>query len=398
MITVIQIILLSITGIFTGYLVLLSIFALLEKNNKPESADELRRFVIVVPAYNEEGGIARTIKNLMEINYPKDLFDVLVIADNCTDQTARVAESEGAIVWERVNPKLRGKGHALRWCFDHMLNNGMHISYDSVVVVDADSIVSGNLLKVFNIYRESGAEVIQGYLTVAPKPGSWTSETIRIGLTLYNYVRPLGKRWLGCSAGLRGNGMCFSTTILKRIPWNAYSQTEDLEYGIDLLLNDVGVVFAPEIIGYNQIPENARNAESQRERWELGRLPVIGQFAGKLLINSIKKRSFKLFDSFIDLIMPPLAMILMLITVMIGLSFTLWWAGVHESLLFMWLWIALMGCTLLHALFGFMAADADKSMYRSLLYVPRYIAWKLMLYAKVFLKGRTTEWVRTVRE
>lgn len=398
MITTIQIILLSISSIFAVYLVLLSIFALLEKNNKPISADELRRFAIVVPAYNEEGCISKTIKNLLDINYPKHLFDVFVIADNCTDKTAQIAYEEGAIVWERNNPEKRGKGHALRWCFDHMLSNDLELSYDSVVVVDADSLVSGNLLKVFNIYRENGAEVIQGYLTVAPKPGAWTSETIRIGLTLYNYVRPLGKRWIGCTAGLRGNGMCFSTSILKKNPWNAYSQTEDLEYGIDLLLNDVEVVFAPEIIGYNQIPEDARNAESQRERWELGRLPVIGRFAGMLMMNALKKRSYKFLDAFIDLIMPPLAVILFFITVMIGLNFALGWGGFYESYLFMWLWVALLGCTLLHALIGFIAADADKTLYRSLLYVPRYIAWKLILYVKIVLKGRTTEWIRTARE
>jgi 1,2-diacylglycerol 3-beta-glucosyltransferase len=399
MMTLIQLTLLSIFGIFAGYLVLLSFFALKEKKSSVKTASVLRRFAIVVPAYNEAGCIARTVKNLLEIDYPDHLFDVIVIADNCTDQTAQIAAKAGAGVWERNNPDERGKGYALRWCFDRIVSENDTHKYDSVVVVDADSISSENLLEVFNDYREAGAEVIQGYLTVPVKPGVWTSETIRIGLTLYNYVRPLGRRWIGCSAGLRGNGMCFSLSTLQKVPWDAYSQTEDLEYGISLLLNNVEVVFAPEIIGYNEIPENARNAESQRERWEIGRLPVLKKYAGRLLKETLKKRSFKIFDAFIDLVTPPLVTMLLFMLLMAGLSFMFWFTGLEETLLYMWLWLALFAAGKIHAIVGLIAAGADKATYKSLLYVPRYALWKVYLYVKVFVfNGRATSWVRTARE
>src|SRR5699024_5811689 len=149
-----------------------------------------------------------------------------------------------------------------------LANNNIH-NFDAAVVVDADTIVPGNMLRVMNKYMERGAEVVQGYLTVDSEPDVWTSEIIRIGFTLYNYVRPLARRGLGFSPGLRGNGMCFSVKVLKEVPWNAYSLTEDLEYGIKLMLNNIDVVFAPEAIGFSIVPEKANNAESQRERWEI---------------------------------------------------------------------------------------------------------------------------------
>src|SRR5699024_3443486 len=138
------------------------------------------------------------------------------------------------------------------------------------------------------------------------EPDVWTSEIIRTGFTLYNYVRPLARRGLGFSAGLRGNGMCFSVKVLKEVPWNAYSLTEDLEYGIKLMLNNIDVVFAPEAIGFSIVPEKANNAESQRERWEIGRFPVLRKYAGTLLQAAYRKRSVKTFDMLVDLVTPPL--------------------------------------------------------------------------------------------
>lgn len=399
MLSIIQVTLLTVSTVFIGYLAILSFLALIEKNKKIPSAHSLRRFAIIVPAYNEENGIARTVENLLNVNYSKHLFDVIVVADNCTDQTARISAKKGALVWQRDNPHKRGKGYALRWAFDKIISENDIYDYDSVVVVDADTIVSSNMLCVLNKYMEGGSEVIQGYLSVNPDSNVWTTEIIRIGFTLYNYVRPLGRRALGFSAGLRGNGMCFSIDILKELPWNAYSLTEDLEYGLKLLLNDTEVVFAPELIGYSNVPEDSKNAESQRERWEIGRYPILREYFGKLIKLGFKKKSLKLFDAFIDLVTPPVVNMLMFVVLMAGLSFLFWWSGYAETLLYMWLWLGLFFMALTHAIVGLYAAGSDRTVYKSLLFhVPKYALWKLYLYGKIFMKGRSTEWIRTARE
>lgn len=399
MIIAIQIFLLSVTGFFMLYLAFLSVLAYMERNSKCMKAQHERRFAIVVPAYNEENSLPRTLRNLLQVNYPQDKFDIVVIADNCTDDTAYVAEREGAHVMVRNNPDKRGKGYALRWCFDKLIENNDEYGYDAVVVVDADSIVTSNLLRVMNKYMENGAEVVQGYLTVDAQPDVWTSEIIRIGFTLYNYVRPLARRSIGYPAGLRGNGMCFSMDVLKRVPWDAYSLTEDLEYGIKLLLNDIDIVFAPEAIGFNVVPKDAKNAESQRERWEIGRYPILEKYTGKLLKESFKRKSFKIFDTLIDLVTPPLVNMLIFAFIMSIASLMMWWGGLLESILYFWLWMAIIGLGIFHTLLGLHAAKAGWTAYRSLFYVPRYALWKVYIYFKVlFLKGRTTEWIRTSRE
>lgn len=398
-IAIVQILLLGTIGFFMAYLAFLSLLAYIERNGKSLDTDSKRRFAIVVPAYNEESSLPRTLKNLFEVDYPRDKFDIIVIADNCTDNTAEVAGEKGAEVMVRNNPEKRGKGYALRWCFDKLIEKNATNRYDSAIVVDADSIVSNNLLRVMNKYRENGAEVIQGYLTVDSNPGVWTSEIIRIGFTLYNFVRPLARRAIGCPAGLRGNGMCFSMEVLKQVPWDAYSLTEDLEYGIKLLLNDVNIVFAPEAIGFNVVPENPENAESQRERWEIGRLPILKKYFGKLFREIFKRRSFKVLDTLIDLVTPPLVNMMIVAFGMTLVSLLLWFLGLQSTLLWVWFWVGIVGLGLFHALLGLYTAGVGWSTYRSLLYVPRYAVWKLYVYFKVlFFEGRTTEWVRTSRE
>lgn len=395
--SIVQIVLLSTIGFFMAYLVGLSLLAYKERNRELPDADSRRKFAIVVPAYNEEHSLPQTLDNLFDIDYPDQKFDIIVIADNCTDKTAKVAEQKGARAMIRYNPDKRGKGYALRWCFDKLVERNERNRYDAVVVVDADSIVSNNLLKVMNTYIEEGAEVVQGYLTVASKPDVWTSEIIRIGFTLFNYVRPIARRAIGYPAGLRGNGMCFAMEVIKKVPWDAYSLTEDLEYGIKLLLNDVNVTFAPEAIGYNEVPESADNAESQRERWEMGRLPILKKYFGKLFRQAIKKRSFKIFDTLVDLVIPPLVNMMIVAVGMAAVSLMLWSIG--APLLWFWLWLGVIGLGVMHALLGLHAAGVGWSAYQSLLYVPRYALWKIYIYAKILLfNGRTKEWVRTSRE
>lgn len=386
-------------GFFMTYLALLSLLAYRERNSKCPAASKKRSFAIVVPAYNEEEALATTLRKLSGLDYPENKFDIIVVADNCSDHTADVAEKEGAKVLIRNNPGVRGKGYALRWCFDKLIQNNDVYNYDAVVVVDADSMVENNLLDVMNNYLEQGGQVIQGYLAVNSRAGVWTSEIIQIGFMLYNYVRPLGRRAVGFPGGLRGNGMCFSMDVLKRVPWDAYSLTEDLEYGLKLLLNEVDVVFAPKIIGYNVMPQNAKNAESQRERWEIGRYPVLARYSGKLLKKAIKKRSLKIFDALVDLVTPPVVNMTGFALLMAGVSFTLWWAGVETTLLFFWLWLGVIGLGIFHTLLGLYVANAGWTTYRSLFYTPKYALWKVYIYSKVLLfKGRTNKWVRTSRE
>lgn len=392
----IEVILLSILGFFLSYLVLLAVLALFVSRKTDFRGSRMRTFAIIIPAHNEELVIERTLKSLFKIEYDDESFDVIVVADNCTDKTAKLALSLGAIVYERNDKRLKGKGYALRWCFDKLQSS--KYNYDAFVVVDADSVCSKNFLKVINYYMDQGATVVQAADVVQVQSGAWSPEVTRLALTLYNYVRPLGRKVIGCSAGLRGNGMCFSTEVLREFPWEAYSITEDLEYGLNLLLHGVSVKFAPEAIVYARMPEQSKNAESQRARWESGRLSVIRKYAGTLLWAGLRKRSYGMFDALIDLLTPAFVNMIVFVTVMFLLTILLAAIGIREAEEFIVLWFIAECFGVAYVFIGLVAARADVSLYKALFYFPRYALWKIVLYAKLLVYGRPDRWIRTTRE
>lgn len=392
---VIQYILAAMAGIIIGYQMLLSFLALRGKMIKNFNTVKYRRFAIVIPAHNEEKVISKTIYSLFSLIYPKTLFDVFVVADNCTDNTAKIAKKLGAVVLERNHETKRGKGYALRWAFDKILNGNYNV--DAIVVFDADSLISGNYLKVMNYYLEKGSQVIQSSDLVLPKSGAWSSETIRIGFLLYNYVKPMGRKVLGLDMGLRGNGMCFSVDVLRKNPWEAWSLTEDVEFGLILLLRKIRIRFAPEATVMARMPANAKNAESQRKRWEIGKFPIIRKYTPKLLAAFFRTGSPRYLDAFIDLMTPPLVNTLLMVVLMIILNVVLAVVGLISPI-FTWIWLGIFGMGILHLLVGLYAAGADKNIYKSLLFIPIYVLWKIKLYLKALTTPNNGVWVRTKRE
>lgn len=391
-----QYFLLFIFGFFVLYLLLLSILAIFVKQHISFASLRKRKFCIIIPAHDEESSIERTLQSIFKIDYPHDQYDVVVIADNCTDNTAAKAAGIGSIVFERFNAELRGKGFALRWCFDKLLSSDK--KYDAFVVIDADSIVSENFLTVLNFYLEHGSKVIQATDIVEPQPGVWNSEMTRIGFLLYNYVRALGRMVIHCPTGLHGNGMCFSVDVIKEVPWKAYSLAEDLEYGLQLLLRGYQTDFAPEAIVLATMPQQSAHAKSQRARWEGGRFPVIRRFFIPLLSAAFLRRSYKYFDRLIDLITPALVNLLIISLGMVMVNLVLSFIGVTDLGVFLLLWGVISVAGFAHMILGLVASRADRSTYAALLYLPKYVLWKMSFLGKLFRTARSNEWVRTTRE
>ncbi|MBI3005436.1 MAG: glycosyltransferase family 2 protein [Ignavibacteriales bacterium] len=388
--------LLVLMGFFLTYLLMLSCLSFFARRKKSSERVPKKRFAFVVPAHNEEAGIERTLKSLFAVDYPRNQFEVFVVADNCSDRTAEKASVYGAHVLQRTDDSRRGKGYALRWCFDQLLE--FNLTLDAFVVVDADSVVSSNFLSVMNAYLCDGSEVTQSADLVEPTTGSWNSEVSRIALLLYNYVRPLGRKVIGCSAGLRGNGMCFSSDVLRRIPWNAHSITEDLEYGMHLLLRGVSVSFAPEARVYATMPQHEQHAESQRTRWEAGRFRAIRSYAWKLLWLAMTRRSFTALDAFIELLTPAFVNMMAIAACVIFVKLLASLGGFEEFSQRVGLWLGVFGLGIAYLIVGLRVARARGMLMKALLYFPRYILWKMKLYLKMLSTGRTTEWIRTTRE
>jgi cellulose synthase/poly-beta-1,6-N-acetylglucosamine synthase-like glycosyltransferase len=166
------------------YLAALAVLA--RRPSPPRAVAPSRRFDIIVPAHNEETEIARTVQVLLAMDYPRELYRVLVVADNCTDATADEALKAGAEVLLRASTDRRGKGHALAYAFDRSLSDGFA---DVIVVIDADTIASSNLLKAFAARFEAGAEVVQADYGVRNPLSSWRTRLMTIALAAFHGVR-----------------------------------------------------------------------------------------------------------------------------------------------------------------------------------------------------------------
>jgi 1,2-diacylglycerol 3-beta-glucosyltransferase len=396
MYTIAQALIIALVGGILAYLAFLSLLASFNRNRRRTISFSYRRIAVVIPAHNEETAIQRTVLSALACDYPRQQFDVVVIADNCTDHTEAIARMAGAAVLVRTNPILRGKGCALAWAFDRLL--ARKPPYDAFVVVDADSTLSRNFLLVMNDYLEQGANVLQASDLVEPYQAAWNTLVTRIGFALYNVARPLGRMAIGCSAGLRGNGMCFSRGILQDVPWRAYSLNEDLEYGLILLLNGVSVTFAPEASVHAVMPHNPRHAESQRARWEGGRYEIIRKYTTPLFRQAVTARQWKYFDALVDLVTPPFVNMMALMCLLFAVCFGIWLFEIHDTSGFFKWYIVVFGLAAIHVFAGLKAANADRSMYRAAFYIPQYIVWKLNFYLKLARSGLTKEWVRTTRE
>jgi 1,2-diacylglycerol 3-beta-glucosyltransferase len=394
----------------TGYLLtLLGAAALARRDIRTVGVDiPPTRFVVLVPAHDEELVLAATLESLNAQDYPRDLYEVVVIADNCTDTTAMIGRMHGVTVWERFSLQERGKGYALDWAMQRLLAG--ESPADAFVVVDADTWAAPDFLTqaARGLAARTDAQgrcALQGRYGVLNTNDGWRAALMAAAFDLFNHVKPLGRDRLGLSVGLKGNGMIFTHALLTQARWRGDSVTEDIDFGLDLIRDHgVRVGYLPAARVLAQMPATADGAASQRERWEGGRYRLLRTRAIPLLAAGLRQRRWALCDAAFDLMLPPLAEL--------G---TLWlfWAGlIIAGAIGHWLplplaWI-ISACTggaalLAYLLGGLRVSDAPAAAYAALARAPFYAAWKMVLYARRFARPRragtppTEEWVRTAR-
>ncbi len=382
---------------FSAYLALLTLLAMVHKSKTfDKKSGTRRRFAVLIPAHNEELVIADTIRSVNEVEYPRDLFDVIVIADNCNDRTAEIARQLGARVMERFDGEKKGKGHALRWCLDQIIKSER--AYEAFSIVDADTVISTNFLTAMNSYLEEGSDCIQSSDMVIAQPGHWSPEMTRVAFILHNYVRPLGRMVIGCSSGLNGNGMCFSRNLIENYPWDAYSRVEDLEHSLQLTLERIKIQFAPEAVVRAIMPSDPRNAETQRKRWEIGRFPLFKKYTFRLLSEALRRRSLMVADMLIDLVTPAFVNLFVLTSAGFAINLVALAMGATWLHTVAVIWGAALLLEFFHVLAGLKVARADRDAYLALLNFPRFAVWKAIIYVKTWIAGDDRGWVRTERE
>jgi len=260
------------------------------------------RFALIVPSHNEEKVVGKIVRNLKAMKYPHELYDIFVIADNCTDGTAQVARDSGAIVLERFNHVQKGKGYSLEWMFNQLSQKDAH--YDAVCVFDADNLVSSNFLAEMNKHLSLGHKVVQGYLDSKNPFDSWISANNSIAFWIGNRMFQLPRYYLGLSAVLGGTGMMIATDVLQQIGWGATCLTEDLEFTVKVALKGMKVYWSHEAVVYDEKPLTMEQSIRQRVRWMQGQADVIGRFWRKLIRQAVGKRDWVALDLAVYLVQP----------------------------------------------------------------------------------------------
>ncbi|MDJ0787924.1 MAG: glycosyltransferase family 2 protein [Myxococcota bacterium] len=355
-----------------------------------EESAERPSFAVLVPAHDESGSIAATLSQLKPQLGPGDRL--LVVADNCTDDTASIARSLGVEVTERDDADHRGKGFALVHGLDHLDARPP----DVVIVLDADCRVGGEGLTVLARRAASLQRPVQAeYLIESPADAGPLSSISAFALLVRNRVRPLGLRALGLPTQLTGSGMAFPWDQIRNAPHLRGHLVEDLVLGIAMAEAGHAPVFEPGVEVRSVLPERLGAASSQRTRWEHGQLDTLLRRGPLLIARGLVGLRADLVGLGLDLVTPPLAL---LVSLLLGLgALSLGGVALGLSPLPAGLAFAGLGAVGATTLSSWWAFGRDTVPFRTLALVPLYLLWKLPLYFR-FLVDPERRWVRTERE
>ena len=285
-------------GFYHGFISLFGLFPA----KKPAMGKACKKFAVVIAAHNEEMVIEGVIHSINNQNYPKGLYRIMVICDNCTDKTAQIVRRNRELAFERNNTVENGKGYALKWMFDKIYH--MEEQFDAIVVLDADNVVSANFLQTMNDMLGEGHKIIQGYLDSKNPDDSWVTLSYAIAYWFMGRMWQLARFRLGLPNALGGTGMCLEINTLKELGWDATSLTEDLEFTMKAVLHGIRPVWAHHVKVYDEKPIDFEASWRQRLRWMQGHWSVAFAYVKPLFSRLIKKGDVCALDSLLYLLQP----------------------------------------------------------------------------------------------
>ncbi len=344
------------------------------------------RIAIVLPAHDEAAVIEHTLANLQQIARRDGNTDVVVIADNCTDDTAVLARAAGARVLARHDLSLRGKGYAL----DHAFRILLQENFAAFAVIDADSSADENFLSALRDTLAASPAAQSRYMVrngnVSPR-----TRLAELALAGFNVLRPRGRDRLGLSAGILGNGFALRRETLERVPYTAASVVEDLEYHLRLIGAGLRVAFIDVTSVRGDMPSGGEGARTQRARWEGGRLRMLREH-GPALLGKVLRGQLRSLEPLADLLLLPLAYHVLLIGAALMIAAV---AGAQPVVLAA---LASIVVVALHVIAALRVAHLPWSHLLQLMRIPGYLLWKLRVLAGTIAGStRHSAWIRTNR-
>ena len=353
-----------------------------------------KTFAVIVAAHNESAVIGHLVKNLQDLNYPKELYDIYVIADNCSDNTAEIAEGAGAIVCERTHPTKKSKGFALEWMFERLFQ--MEKKYDAVAIFDADNLVHPQFLMEMNNRLCKGDRIIQGYLDAKNPYDTWVAGTFAIAFWVIDHISHLAKTNIGLSAVLGGTGMCITTDVLEKYGCRPTCLTEDMEFTMKSLAEGIKTTWAHDAIVYDEKPLTFKQSWNQRKRWAQGQFDVAHRFIPKMLVEGFRQRDIRIWDGCIYLLQPHFLMIstFFIIISYIQLAFPPFYTNIYNFLPSQLMTAIMLGQYILPMIILFKIRAKAKAWLYMLLYQVFIYSWIPIIFLG-FIHRNEHEWSHT---
>lgn len=255
------------------------------------------RFAVMIAARNEQEVIGQLIKSIKNQNYPAHLIDIYVVADNCTDNTAKVCLENGAIVFERFNTQYIGKGYAIQYLSAKIREYHSKDYYDGFFIFDADNILDRNYVAQMNILFSKGARIITGYRNSKNFSDSWISSGYALWFMRESQFLNLARESIGTSSVILGTGFLFHKDIINRTNgWNYLLMSEDMEFTVDNVLRGETIHYCPKAVLYDEQPTKFSQSFTQRARWVKGYLQVFSKYGLSLVKEIICSRNFSCYD------------------------------------------------------------------------------------------------------
>lgn len=309
-------------GLIVGFIARVK---LRSRSEAEEKSDVSVRFACLICAHNEENVIHRPIRSILASGYPADKRDIIVLADNCSDSTAEIAESFNGVIVKRKTTPSSGKGDVLSWGIDLIRNEG----YDAIAVFDADNEIDGNWFDKMNSAFAQGASVVTGHRMSSNSFASLISSWYTIYWNLMNELSNRVRSSLGLSAMLTGTGFAFKTDALPEEGWRTRTFVEDLEFAFFSNMRGFRVVYVPDAVFYDEQPVSVRPMYRQLNRWATGGLQILRRYTWVWLKQLFKTPSFRLFDCFVVVALGLSGtMLLILNLAMLHWSFFAWFLAV----------------------------------------------------------------------
>jgi len=272
--------------VYWAYQIVVSFCSLIKLKDKKLLINKNHKFMAIIPAHNEETVIKNLVDSLVNQDYPKELYDIYVIADNCSDATAEIAKDAGAIVYKRFDEVNKTKGFALNWFLQQKIEE--NADYDALCVFDADNIVDKNFIKNMNKKLCQGEEIVQGYRDIKNPTDSWISGGYAIFYWMMNRFYHLARYNLGLSPLINGTGFMVKFDLLKPNGWQTKTLTEDIEFSLINIAAGRKLGWSTDAIVYDEQPVGFSQSWSQRSRWTVGHLQCMKEYT-KDLYNGVKE-------------------------------------------------------------------------------------------------------------